>query len=636
MKSECERGRKREAVIRRRMAETNLAFSKIVSTPTASAWSQAYSAGRLFAAFSLESDTPRPDDGLSNLGKDLISTFESEFFTLENKDLESIKAAVATTVSRVGEGIKVSLVVCFFSEDVLYLFAAGGAKAILKRDEKIGTVLEGNEGVNIKSASGYVEEADIIVLQTNQFLNTISASTLASALDSNVPEDIAESLAPQVHERTEGGASAVVLVYNKEKVREDEAAAAAAEIVSNNSEETEKETPQDSGEEPTQTEADRVHDEEIGEAKTLPPHETKTVTDIKVAAGEAQIDAAGKSRRRFSQGMSLSFLGRFRGLTRQRKIILFIAVILIVLIIVISAFALGRRGATSSDFDAIYNEALTKYEEGQSLRQLNPSLSQDSFRQAQQILLANKDTFDEGSSEDQQIEELLAKVTSGITGDGGQVSVSEVGADQSKMLSLAIDNPKASYFSQNEDFVYFIKSDGITKVDKGNSEEEELIEKSWKQEGGLGLFGSNVYVLDRQNGILKFVPTDDGFSETDYFTGDSPDFSEAAAIAIDGSIYVLHTNGTINKYTRGEEESFEITGLTTNFSSPTRILTSEDFDNIYILDRGNSRIVVLDKAGAFVNSYTAAVIKSAREFDVDEVGGKIYVLSGEKVYQIEI
>jgi len=419
-------------------------------------------------------------------------------------------------------------------------------------------------------------------------------------------------------------------------VREDEAAAAAAEIVSNNSEETEKETPQDSGEEPTQTEADRVHDEEIGEAKTLPPHETKTVTDINVAAGEAQIDAAGKSRRRFSQGMSLSFLGRFRGLTRQRKIILFIAVILIVLIIVISAFALGRRGATSSDFDAIYNEALTKYEEGQSLRQLNPSLSQDSFRQAQQILLANKDTFDEGSSEDQQIEELLAKVTSGITGDGGQVSVSEVGADQSKMLSLAIDNPKASYFSQNEDFVYFIKSDGITKVDKGNSEEEELIEKSWKQEGGLGLFGSNVYVLDRQNGILKFVPTDDGFSETDYFTGDSPDFSEAAAIAIDGSIYVLHTNGTINKYTRGEEESFEITGLTTNFSSPTRILTSEDFDNIYILDRGNSRIVVLDKAGAFVNSYTAAVIKSAREFDVDEVGGKIYVLSGEKVYQIEI
>ena len=98
----------------------------------------------------------------------------------------------------------------------------------------------------------------------------------------------------------------------------------------------------------------------------------------------------------------------------------------------------------------------------------------------------------------------------------------------------------------------------------------------------------------------------------------------------------MHTNGTINKYTRGEEESFEITGLTTNFSSPTRILTSEDFDNIYILDRGNSRIVVLDKEGKFVSSYSANVIKNAKDFDVNEANKKIFVLSGDKVYQIDL
>jgi hypothetical protein len=92
------------------MAETNLAFSKVVATPTPTAWSQAYSAGRLFAALSLHTDLV-PQEGeehLNSLGKDFISTLESEFFTLEKKDLESIKQAVNTTEERVKEGIKVS------------------------------------------------------------------------------------------------------------------------------------------------------------------------------------------------------------------------------------------------------------------------------------------------------------------------------------------------------------------------------------------------------------------------------------------------------------------------------------------------------------------------------------------------
>ena len=72
------------------MAGVNLAFSKVVATPTPTAWSQAYSAGSLFAAISLYSpQIPQTEENnLNNIGKDLISTLESEFFTLENKDLE--------------------------------------------------------------------------------------------------------------------------------------------------------------------------------------------------------------------------------------------------------------------------------------------------------------------------------------------------------------------------------------------------------------------------------------------------------------------------------------------------------------------------------------------------------------------
>jgi hypothetical protein len=72
------------------MAETNLAFSKVVATPTPTAWSQAYSAGKLFAVLSLTIDTVPPEgqEYLNTVGKDTISTLESEFFTLESKNLD--------------------------------------------------------------------------------------------------------------------------------------------------------------------------------------------------------------------------------------------------------------------------------------------------------------------------------------------------------------------------------------------------------------------------------------------------------------------------------------------------------------------------------------------------------------------
>ena len=188
-----------------------------MATPTPTAWSQAYSAGRLFAAFSLETNAI-PQEGeehLTSIGKDLISTLESEFFTLEKKDLESIKQALTTTVGRVREGITLSMVLCFLSENVLYLFTSGGGKAILKRGEKIGTVLEADESQNIKSASGYVQEEDIIILQTKSFQKVIPPSTLASSLDNNTPDNIAENLAPHLHEKSEGAASAVILLYKE-------------------------------------------------------------------------------------------------------------------------------------------------------------------------------------------------------------------------------------------------------------------------------------------------------------------------------------------------------------------------------------------------------------------------------------
>ncbi|KKQ34514.1 MAG: hypothetical protein US51_C0036G0007 [Microgenomates group bacterium GW2011_GWA2_37_6] len=137
-------------------------------------------------------------------------------------------------------------------------------------------------------------------------------------------------------------------------------------------------------------------------------------------------------------------------------------------------------------------------------------------------------------------------------------------------------------------------------------------------------------------GILKFVPSGSEYEENKYFSGDSPDLGASAAMAIDGSIYILYKSGDIEKYTKAKKETFSVSGLEKPLSSPTKIFTNEDVDNIYILDDGNGRIVILDKTGKFVKAYSAGVIKGAKDIDVDEKNKKIFILSSGKVYQIDL
>lgn len=634
------------------MAGNNLSFSKIVATPTTNAWSQAYSAGSLFAAISLQSDIiPQVDENLGTLGKDLISTLESEFFPLETKNLDSIKGAINTTFSKVKEDVKLSFVVCYLNDNILYLYAAGGGKAILKREEKIGTVIDSDTSREIKSASGYVQDKDFIVLQTEPFLKTVATPTLAAALDRENPEEVAEELAPHVHEKTEGGASAVILNYSLNSTGvaapEDEAvpvaaAAAVASQIGNDEEELNEEIKNVSESNLEDSNLDEIPKENMNEnlapqsmEQKIETESTQEVTEEKTETDTSPYLTDQKSRRRVP-GFGL---GRLRRMRRRRLLVL-VGLIIIILVIIAGVFFFLNRGSGSNQalFNDVYAQANSKFEECQSLQDLNASLAQEKCQEAQQIITQNLSNFPEGSDEYNQMQNLLNQVNS-VLGNGGSSeatsTATEVDKSESQILSVEIDNPDSDYFTQNEDFIYYITSKGVTKLDKGNSQEEEIIDESWEEAGGIGVFGSNVYVLDKTDNILKFVPSGNEFSQSNYLTSDT-DLTTSAAMAIDGSIYILDSSGSISKFTKGAKDDFSISGLEKSMSSPTRIVTGEDFENIYVLDNGNSRIVVFNKDGAFVKAYTADILKSARDIDPQEGENAIFVLSGDKVYKIDM
>ena len=572
--------------------DLNISVAKIVATPSQSSWSQAYNAGRLFAVLSLEKEAEETQekDYLNILGKELLETLEQEFFALEVKDLESIKKSVQTTIQKIPENVGCSFIIGSIVDHVLYVFIQGEGKVTLKRSEEFGIILESDKN-ELKASSGILKEADLVILQTKQFKDIISTNILVSALDHQPPSDIAEALAPIIHRQEKGGAAAILIEIKK---KEEDLILSDAKLA--------------------QQEIDT----------TSQPRGLKSFTDYFYPLAD-----------------KLKF-PKLKNLEHPKKKFLTIAAVVMLILILTVIFAISAQNNTKRQaaFRQVYPQAQKKYEEGQSLVDLNKNLARDSFTAAEKILNDNKNKFPKNSKEGKKVLELREKVNKALTSASeiNSVAAKIVDESQSRILSLGLKNADSPYFTQDDKNIYFLK-DGVISEDKKDSKTKKIINSNDlpKNIGGLGVYFGNIYVLDKNGQILKFVSSDGEFSKNNYFPNDtSPNLSKAQSLAIDGSIWILFSDGTILKFTKGESDNLNISGLDKPFSNPTRIFTDLSSDNIYILDNGNSRIAMLSKNGSYQAQYQTNVIKSAKDFEVKESDKKIYILSGGKVYQIDL
>lgn len=585
------------------MPDKNLSFANIVATPTPSSWSQTYNAGKLFAVLSLEMETiigEGEKEPLNSVGKEFYNHLEQEYFSLENKDLDSIRNAILVIAHKIPAEIDCSFVAASFEKNILYVFVLGKGKASLKRKESFGTILSSVEGStdSIKASSGHLENNDLIILQTSQFIQIISTEDLSASLDHLTPSEIAETLAPTIHGSSEGGAAAVIVAYKE--VFEPKLA---------------------------------IEEETIEDVILEPQIEEET------AFSEPSVIQRQKHNsllKKIKQKISLGFLQKPR-LNHSKKLYLTIAVILMAVFVlsIILSIQKQQNAKTQALFNDIYPRAEKKYEEGQSLSDLNKNLARDSFLVAQKILNDGKDKFTKNSKEEKQIKDLLNKVDQAV-GESANISTvaaKEVGSDTSNLLSFEAKTSGNAFTTDGKNNFY-INSKSVFKEDK------EIIKNNsdWKNPAGIGTYYNNVYVLDKvKGGILKFVPSGSEYSKANYFAENvSPDLTKATGMAIDGSIWVLLNDGNILKFTKGSADNFKVSGLDKPLANPTKIYTNVDIDNVYILDNGNSRIVVLKKDGTYKEQYQATVIKNAKDFEVNEAAKKILLLSSGKIYEISL
>lgn len=156
--------------------------------------------------------------------------------------------------------------------------------------------------------------------------------------------------------------------------------------------------------------------------------------------------------------------------------------------------------------------------------------------------------------------------------------------------------------------------------------------------GPLALFGNRLYVFDATvNNILTFNKTLRGFAGgTPWITDSSFPASSIKSLAVDGSIYTLHSDGSIRRLFKGATAEFTMDTIDPPLTNATKILTSEDFKSLYVLDSQKKRVAVFTKKGALVKQIFFAQEAAIKDVAIDPKEENLYALDGTKVIKVPL
>jgi hypothetical protein len=198
----------------------------------------------------------------------------------------------------------------------------------------------------------------------------------------------------------------------------------------------------------------------------------------------------------------------------------------------------------------------------------------------------------------------------------------------------------AAYMDRSDEVIFFTDTPGVAAFsEKSNSLTNKTIALLYPDQTATDIraYSSRIYLLDTDNNqIISHISTSSGFGKGAPWIKDNSSVANAVAMAIDGDVYVLNTDGTIMKFLSGNRQQFTLEALQTPMKSPTDIYTNENLDEIYVADPENSRILIFNKNGSLINQLVNNDFAAITSIAVGEENKQkvIYVLSAGNVLSI--
>ncbi len=618
--------------------------SKLTANPGEGGWAQVHEfkpedkeklalRGHLFAVVA----TSKQEEGVDSvvLGREVLARLHEEYFgKTKLKAFNALKNAIEKVINEFTESLgQVEIAAAVLLQDVVYSATGGGSQAAVFREGMLAKILISKKG-EVVSASGYPQEDDIFLLGTASLFESLGEGIIKAALTSGKPQEIVESLAPAVHSKKEGGnLGLVVIKFEKPEVFE-----------IGRPEKESKEKPS------------------VKDLKISPPPLLQKVMN-RLSAIKIKFPKKRIYVRREEVEVEV---------VQKRKVAVSIGAILVILLIVSIGFGIRQKkiGETRSRYEGRLTEAQHEFEEAIRLFSLNPERARELFIHSRNL---SEELLGEGVS-DRDLDELeknleqnrgyilgeykiepelfidISLLSEGLTGDdlaasAGQLFVLD--KNGKRIVQVSIDTKKTEVVAGPEQIdevddiaayaerVFILNSSGVFEV---GEEKKKAVDADWEGEVLAYTYAGNLYILEKGNSeIWRYPGTGETFSSRQRWLapGVEPDLGNIFSWTIDGSIWFLSETGGIFKYTRGNQDSLTIASVVPNLSSPSAIYTNEELEFVYILEKENQRVVVIDKKGNYQAQYLNEVIGEAKNLAVSEEEGKIIFLTETKLYSIE-
>ncbi len=578
------------------------------------------------------------DDAFTK-GRQVLSELEDFYFEFEGTTAEKLNATFKEAEKKFSEEVQADFCLAAIAGKALYLIGKGQVEIYLKRLDKILPLL--SVGAPSQLISGFISEGDRLLLSTKSLI-TFLDSELEKSLSLPIA-DFEEEVGSKI------GASDL----------EDKGLAALVIEVS----------PPAGGE---NLEISPIETRETAQPDQKP---NENLPNSLVVLLQILLDRTINLSRKWSVYFPKSNRGR-----------LVVAVILIVIIAlgVGYKYKVGHDKATAAQSTQLLQEAKDNFNAAKGLANLNPveaknklDLAKDKVNKALSLKPKSGEAQDFKKQLEQESPSILqtssvsdfpvfldldlvkknfrALQMSLSTGkllllDPGvkTLVVVDLTKKSNQILAGSESLGEALLASLNGGLAFvYSKDKGILKIDTTNSKLSTVSKKDddWEDIKDIYGFAGNVYLLDSEKKdatssgqIWKYLPTSDGYSDKRPYLGKDTkvNFSGVLRMQIESSVYVLKSGGEILRFTRGDKDNFSLGGLDKGVKDPKSFFVSSDTDNLYLLDSGNARLLILTKTGVYKGQMTGDKFGSATDLAVDEKGKKVYLLEGSKIYSADL
>ena len=167
----------------------------------------------------------------------------------------------------------------------------------------------------------------------------------------------------------------------------------------------------------------------------------------------------------------------------------------------------------------------------------------------------------------------------------------------------------------------------------------------WQRPEAIAVYAGSLYVLDAgapgaSGQIWRHAAGAsggyDGEAQAWLQPGDGISLDGVTGMAVDGSIWLSRSDGTVLKLGAGRLEPFTPRGLDTPLTNAAAVYTERPFQSLYVLDGAARRLLRLTKGGEFESQVMEVVPvgDQARGLWVDEPGRRALILTDRRLQEI--